>query len=266
VKEEDYQKLFEFGKKYLLDTDGVTKAMLDNHLHPDKLTTIEQVFKQLLDSLKNKGMMNNVIGELDDLENFERVLCGYKPKKVMKKYDDWRELFKRIKAECRPKSKTEKMNITKENSLWVKFCKGIMEAAKLMSRFSNFDEFDKFVWRFYETEFTRPALAMLLEKEIYGFGFALACDWLKECGYTKYAKPDKHLKDIFNGLGICDSEDNYVVYKAIINFANVIGQEPYVVDKVFWLIGSGKFYLDEKTVKTDKQAFIVEAKRLFNVD
>jgi hypothetical protein len=263
VKEEDYQKLFEFGKKYLLDTDGVTKAMLDNHLYPDKLTTIEDVFKGLLDSLKNRSHMPNTIGELDKLKNFDKVTYGYNSKQVMKNYDDWRDLFKQIKAECNPKSE---MNIDKEDSYWVIFCKGTMDAAKFLSHFSDFVEFDKFVWRFYETEFTHPALAWLIGKEVYGLGFALACDFLKECGYTRYAKPDKHLKDIFNGLGICDSKDDYVVYKAIINFANVIGQEPYVVDKVFWLIGSGNFYLDDVKVKTDKWDFIENAKRLFNVD
>jgi len=264
VKEEDYQRLFEFGKEYLLGFEEVTEEILNHHLYIDKLDTIEKVFKRLLQSLKNRGAMNNTIGKLDELENFEQVLCGYKPKKVMKNYDGWRELFKRIKAECKPKGR---MDIDNKQSYWVIFCKGAIDGAKYMSRFQNYGEFAKYVDKFYSNELTREVLPMRIGEEIRGIKFALACDFLKECGYSKYVKPDRHLTYIFNKLGICDSENDHKVYDAIINFANVIGEEPYTVDKLFWLIGSGNFYKDlKKKVKTNKKTFVEEAKRLFNVD
>jgi len=37
VKEKDYQKLFKFGKDYLLNLNGVTEDMLNRYLYPEKL-------------------------------------------------------------------------------------------------------------------------------------------------------------------------------------------------------------------------------------
>ena len=44
----------------------------------------------------------------------------------------------------------------------------------------------------------------------------------------------------------------------IIRFAEKIEELPYRVDKLFWLVGSGRFYLEspEQTIMTDKQDFI----------
>jgi hypothetical protein len=106
---------------------------------------------------------------------------------------------------------------------------------------------------------------MLIGSEIHELGFALACDFLKECGYTKYAKPDRHIKYIFKGLNIVnDKADDYQIFKAVVKFAKVINQEPYVVDKLFWLIGSGKFYLDEIKIKTNRKEFVEKTKLLIS--
>ena len=70
-------------------------------------------------------------------------------------------------------------------------------------------------------------------------GFALACDFLKENGYPEFAKPDVHIKKIFNGLGLSDSNDDYEVFKDVIRVSELVNGLPYRVDKLFWLVGSG---------------------------
>jgi hypothetical protein len=86
---------------------------------------------------------------------------------------------------------------------------------------------------------------MLLDTEIVGFGFPLACDFLKGLGYENFSKPDVHVKEIFEGIGLCPyGSSDYEVFKAVARVARNAGVTPYNVDKLFWLIGSWYFYED----------------------
>jgi len=115
-----------------------------------------------------------------------------------------------------------------------------------MTQFETADDFYKWVDFFDSDSRARAALPMLLDNEIKGLGFALACDFLKELGYINFAKPDVHLRDIFMGLKLCPPKVNdYQVFKAVIRLAKNAGVPPYSADKLFWLVGSGYFYDDE---------------------
>jgi len=103
---------------------------------------------------------------------------------------------------------------------------------------------------------------LLLGEEIKGFGLALACDFLKEIGYRDYPKPDVHLRKIFYNLGLAESEEDYAVYKSIVEMAEIVGKDAYTVDKIFWLISSGNFYLENIKIGGNRDRFIEEAKKL----
>jgi len=256
MKEEHYQKIFEIGKEYLLTF--VDEGLLKKHLtlgEKEKPKSMNDLFRGLLESLSNRRNMPQTIG---DIELLNHVLFDFDPVHVREEYgDDWQRLFRQIKTECNPEGR---MTIEKKGSYWVIFCKGIISGAKFLSRFSSFDEFNEFVNHFYFNEYTRAALPMLIEKEVFGLGFALACDFLKENGYPEFIKPDVHIKAIFMGLGISGSKSNdYEVFKDVVRFSKIIGVTPYVVDKLFWLIGSGYFYLDEIRVQTNREEFIKKA-------
>ncbi len=106
---------------------------------------------------------------------------------------------------------------------------------------------------------------MLLSAEVDGFGFALACDFLKELGYFNFGKPDVQIKDIFKGLGLVDQAANdYQVFKAISRVAKSNSVTAYHVDKLFWLVGSGFLYNDKTIgvggrIGTDRSDFILSA-------
>jgi thermostable 8-oxoguanine DNA glycosylase len=104
------------------------------------------------------------------------------------------------------------------------------------------------------------SLPSMLSKTINGFGFALACAFLKDLGYHKYAKPDTHLKAIFTALGLSRSQDDFEVHDAIVRVADHVGVTPYAVDMLFWLIGSGDFYLDGIKIGRQKEKFIEYAR------
>ena len=97
--------------------------------------------------------------------------------------------------------------------------------------YKNIDEFNRFVEGFYTNEYSRVALPLLLEREIFGFGFALACDFLKDSGYPEFIKPDTHIKDIARGVGITQSSDQYQIFKNVITYCRSINRLPYEVDK-----------------------------------
>ena len=204
-----------------------------------------------MESLKNKQSMPNSIGDINKLKKF---VLNFNPKKVNKIYgNEWKALFKKIKDSYTPPGP---MNIKNERSYWVVYVKGILSSAKFLSNFNSVKEFDKFAKSFFRNEFIIAALPMLLEKEIFGFGFPLACDFLKELGYVQYGKPDVHIKDIFYELGLVNSRDDYEVFKTIVKIGFLANRDPVIVDKVFWLIGSGNFYKSNIKIGRQKSEFI----------
>lgn len=262
---EECQKIYSEARKYLLDFDEINEDILEKHLDNYKIgaaTSIEELLKKILNSVKNKQAMPNTIGDIDKLGPY---LCDFNPKQIITVFENnWEKVFYKIKNEYKPKGK---FDINKPQSYWVIFCKSVISAANFVNKFSNIEEFNIFVEKFYLNEYTRVALPLLLQREIKGFGFALACDFLKENGYEKFVKPDVHIKYIFNGIGLSDSDDDYEIFKDVIRFAESINEVPYCVDKLFWLIGSGNFYLREpplnkKRIRTDSDQFI---KRIKNV-
>jgi hypothetical protein len=214
----------------------------------------------MLNSVQNKRGMWRTIGKL---ENLCPYLENYDPGKITKKYGDdwskdWEGLFMTIKNSYTPPGK---MTIEKARNPWVIFCKSAISASSFLSKFSDINDFDRFVSQFYLNEYTRVSLPLLLDREIFGLGFALACDFLKENGYPKFVKPDVHIKAIFNGLEISLSDDDFQIFKDVIRFSESISEVPYVVDKLFWLVGSGNFYIDGVRIKTDRDKFINVVKK-----
>ena len=105
-------------------------------------------------------------------------------------------------------------------------------------------------------------MPLILEAEIYGIAFPLACDFLKELGYVEFRKPDVHIIEQFEALDLVEKKSSkYQVLKAITRIAEHVGVSAYNVDRVFWLIGSGYFY-DHKHIGNNgrvpsmKKAFI----------
>lgn len=210
-----------------------------NYYHTYKPASLNNIFWKMISSLKNKQGYTNFIADIDEMHE---ILSEFNPKIVNDFYNDkWEALFNDFKQKFRH---TYKMDIENPRNAWVMYSKGVLSCAKFLSNFKSLIDFENFVDTFSYNEFTTAALPMLLEKEIFGYGFALSCDFLKEIGYVQYGKPDVHLKDIFVGVGISKTSDDYEVFKAIVKMGSVVGKEPVIIDKIFWLIGSGKFDIE----------------------
>lgn len=228
---------------------------LEKYFHAEKkFKSKDEILFQLLGSLQNRGMATNVIGfwKEDKKPKFREILLDYDSDAILSKYAEDVDLLFKCFDEHFPVN-----NANSKGNLWKIYAKAVISACKFLSKFKDATDFDDFVMRFSYNEFSSAALPMLLEKEIYGLGFALACDFLKELGYTEYPKPDVHIKDIFAKFDLCEHND-YSAYKAVIEMARVVKETPYKVDKIFWLIGSGKFYHHNITIGSSKDRFIEE--------
>jgi len=248
-----------------LSKKGIPTTILKDHLDiKGSNKNLNDVFFRLLSSGANRAMAWNVItSPLGGLKNLAPILFDFDPYKTVQQYEmGTSELLKAIVDKFN-------LNINKADSgLWPQYCNTILSGARFLSKFSDFKDFENFVEFFHNDERARNALPLLLKEEIDGFGLALSCDFLKESGYTMFGKPDVHLKAIFSELGISSTEKDYDVLNAIVRVARNNNVSPYAVDKLFWLIGSGKFYLnkDPKTGKSlmtgrNRKKFIAYAKR-----
>lgn len=237
---------YTLAREYLLSLNPVTEEMLRRHVvfsdNPKGITSIAGVYRQLVQSAQNANMKAGVVGgAIGGIEKLGRVLCRFDPARVKAKYGtDSEQLLNDIVAKLKPRGRVRRG----PRSIWPRFCRSALSAATFISRFGSVDDFVAWVGFFDKDDRARPALPILLASEIYGIGFPLACDFLKELGYQDFCKPDVHLKKILGTLHLTESENDYAVFKAIVRIARSNDATPYAVDKMFWLIGSGNFYND----------------------
>ena len=193
-------------------------------------------------------MLPNVINYIWRRKEINEILFWLNYKRVLETYDVdglfdiFQEKFKFIVKD------------QKRNS-WLKRSKSIISSAKFLSQFTSIEDFRQFIERFSYNEVTRVALPMLISQEILWYGFALACDFIKELWYTDYCKPDIHLIDVFYGLWLCERND-YSTFKCIVKTAKEWEITPYKLDKTIWLICSGNFYFNNIKIWSHKREFI----------
>jgi hypothetical protein len=230
--------------------------ILREHMIPEGSETLKSttdIFHRLLDSLSNRQGMPNSIG---DVRRLNPIYFGFDAKKTINSYNNsWQALYENIEKNASELNISSRMDKSNSHNYWVIFCKGSLSAANYIDGFETAEEFYKYVNDFDSNVNTRPALPFLMGHEIFGYGFALACDFLKEIGFTNYSKPDVHLTDIFSGLKLCD-ESPLNVFRTISLMASEVNETPYAVDKAFWLIGSGSLYRNNLKIRTDKHEFV----------
>ncbi|MCX5882712.1 MAG: hypothetical protein NTU74_13200 [Deltaproteobacteria bacterium] len=243
---------------YLLSFDEVTEPMIERHLSEwkeRKPTSLIGLFRAFIMHAQNRQGMPNAIGDIDNLSD---ILFDFRASEILSKYASWGDLFDAIQSSgYTPPGRMQKNN---NKSYWVIYCKAIISIAQFLSSYKALQEFDDFVSGFLTNEYSRLALPLLLEKEIFGFGFALACDCLKENGYPQFIKPDTHLNDISRGLGITGANSDYQVFKDVEAYCRRNSTLPYEVDKLFWLVGSGRFYLFGVKINSSKWDFLKRVK------
>ena len=260
------KELYIDAKKFLLANIPAPngKEILDCYLKlPDSSAEpvdLPVLFERLLSSAQNANMKAGVIGNaIGGVHNLGKVLFRFNHLRTLKVYAGKPDkLLEYIEIKLKPKGKIRKG----PQSIWPRYCNTILSVASFLSQFDSGDDFYEWANVLYGNKKTMPALPMLIAAEVDGVGYPLACDFLKELGFVEFGKPDVHVKDIFIAIGLCGTKPtDYQVQKIIARIAEAAKVSPYNVDKLFWLIGSGKFYKHENLGKNGrigrlKQAYI----------
>ena len=235
-------------------------VILDKYYQPSRAEymSLNDVFVQFIHSAQNYQRMPKVIAFEKRKDDVRDILKGFDIDVVS--VMDCDELYKQFRALFNISSKDSK------NNSWYKWSRSIVDSAKFLKEFRDVDDFRTFVNRFDYNVHTSMALPLLISEKISGIGFALACDLLKELGFTRYPKPDVHMKEVFHELELCE-DDPLACFEAIVRMADFCkevddGITPYKVDKIIWLICSGNYYLEEPKIKVSshKKEFIDIAK------
>lgn len=235
-----------FAKKFLVEQLSCANAgeIVESYLiSPDRSqqpVSISELYRRLLQSGQNANMKATVIGgSLDGFNNLGKALFNFDPVAVDHQFESNPEgLLPHIVKTLNPRGKIR----NEPRSIWPKYCRTILSAAKFLLQFEKAENFYDWANHLYCDSRSMAALPMILAAEIEGIGYPLACDFLKDLGFLNYGKPDVHMMDIFIGIGLCDSDASaYQMQKIITQIAEAAEVSAYNVDKLFWLIGSGKF-------------------------
>ena len=254
MSKEQNRKIFKTAFDYLQEIKP-PEVDLDRYFLGDScdFKTLTDVYIRFIQSAQNYQAMPNIINFSERQEEISSILQGFDYQKIAEMSEE--KLYKTFRNKFHVTTTDQKKNS------WYKWSCSVIDSAKFICGFTDTTDFDKFIKLFDYNPISRMALPLLIQKKIRGIGFALACDLLKELGYTSYPKPDVHLITVFKEAGICKG-DPISVYEAIVQMASDCNETPYKVDKVFWLICSGNYYHDKIKEESHKEELIVLLKQV----
>lgn len=255
------ERVYTLARTFLLGQEGMSERLLDQHVQPSadaqKAATLAVIYECLLRSAQSAQSMPNVIGgSIGGIERLGTVLSGFDPSAVAKRYrrdeEGCKRLFEDIREQLAPRGK---LNYN-PRSLWRRFCGTITSGAAFLAQFPDAQAFYEWVEPFDLDENGRIEIASRIATQIDGIGFALACDFLREIGFTNFSKPDVHIKEIFSQLRLSQAKDDVEVFKAVGRVARSVGVTPHEVDQLFWLVGSGDLSFAGRRIANSRAEFI----------
>ena len=266
-----YQKTYE----YLLEKaslHNVTETdLVEKYFKPfpaeclqyAKPNTLDGVFYRMAFHLQNATMKKNVVDFKNNYKLLYEPLLNFDFRDVLNTYQDEKELYKSLSK------KINKIKYVEENfekTVGYKYAKSLYASALFLSKFNSYEDLINCFLNLGDM------LPLFLHYEIYGFGIALACDFVKELdSRLDFAKPDIHIKEIILALGLIDdssskSRENYQIMVTAKTIASEISlatnQEisTYMLDKIWWLISTETFYHhdDMKNTSNSKRKAYLE--------
>jgi hypothetical protein len=243
---------YDEGVNFLLQFPGMTQEILESFFIPDSqpnALSLNEIYERMLLSATNVGHNINTVRKHIGHIWFDQdataqvgwnlmreTLFHFDAKRISQTFGENTEQWAAVWGAIKPDGEQPPRTIER-------FCKTIISAASFINQFNSADDFYEWVNFFDRDSRARAALPMLIESEVYGYGFALACDFIKGLGYPNFPKPDLHLMDICRGLGLCSEKaTSFEVYKTTIRAAQNAGVTPYAYDRVFYIIGSENFF------------------------
>lgn len=270
-------------RHFLSDLVQGSDVCIDHYFVPKtsiKDLTLQKIFLQLISSAGNANMLKNVIdfsaqrSESRKDEILEAIV-GVKnlsseafPDKVYRLY---LEQILAVNLEEALQRLESKSGLIKGDGrcLWKRWLNSVQDSASYVLQFNSGNDFcEQFSNIDSRFLFAGP---ISIKRKITGIGFALACEALKELGFTQYVKPDTHINDVFIKLDLAKESHSSLdtqlnVFDAAIELVQAYNSKQgksglitaYELDKLIWLCCSGYFYKENirindgvRALKTD---------------
>ena len=260
----------EFAEEVAKECD-LNPKVIDEYLSPRnsyKKLTLQTIFIRLITSAANSTMVSNVIqftGSRKD-KILQGILGIEGLESIPLKDKDFRPYLEQFSAINIDKTFTrlDTKGILDGNGekLRKRWLHSVQDSGSFLLNFKSGTDFsERFASLPSDYLFAGP---ILIKRKITGIGFALACDALKELGFTQYVKPDTHINTVFIQLGLArdvssklDTQLN--VFDAAIRLVNTYNKSnskpitAYELDKLIWLSCSGHFYLHKTRIGKGKK-------------
>lgn len=234
-------------REVMLRDNGFDPALLDKYLLPDALPgalSLAQLYERVLLHAQNTsiggGDMQHVFGNAyskneDKVQRWAKLrelLAGFEPRHTAAAYQTVGQLIADVEKVF-PDTPLKVFSL--------RFCLTIFDAARFLAPFHSGSDFYAWVGKTYESDIR--VVPQQLEAAITGMGYALSRDFLKDLGYVRYVKPDVHVLDICEWLGVIQARDVARTADVMLRIAEAGGLTPLALDRMFYLIGSGDFYV-----------------------
>ena len=119
------------------------------------------------------------------------------------------------------------------------FCDSALWGAALLSNIGSARTFHAFVEKFLNSQMSFAVLPLLLQEEVKGLTFPMACEFLSDSGYPDYVEPNPKIKQLLFDIGAIYDRDNYEVLKFMKEVADCNNTSPWTVNQIFLLISAG---------------------------
>lgn len=229
---------------------------------PEGACSNESIVERLCSSLQNSGQMRNSImfneKNKENRDKIKEAVCDYDSAIFFKRYANWESLYDSfIKNGLKDNGKNRQVKKEYSNNIpltnWEKYAKGLFEGINFLANNNGFEivkgliDLTSTINKITDIEINK---IKTISNHIPGFGLALTCDWLKECGCTWLVKPDIHIIEVYKHL-INSGNDKIKNEELIIDmfdYSILIQHEvdksmtAYKLDKMIWLICTGDFY------------------------
>ncbi len=223
-----------------------------------------QVFAQMAFHAQNATMISNIVRFERNIEFLSRALCSFNPESFLKTYEcDDRNTSVDIIVEalrCGLKWDSSKSREKNKDSIANRYANTLLDCANFVNEFSDKEAFLNNLISHYQNNDYIRLIKYFRSKVTHGFSVALTCDFLKEFDlvFNDLPKPDVHIKDTLCTL--LGHEDRYYErekkeYECIADMRRITSDinkalpqnkqiTVYKLDRMIWLICSGKFFLD----------------------
>lgn len=222
--------IFNEAKQYLEQNANPLKYK--HYFEEPQMHSLEEAFEVAVSSVRDITVTGGVIHYDDNYNIIKNCLFNYDYKQVLKQYGNgkderYKKLFNCFIEKIQPEG----------TSSWEKFSKNICGVAEYLAQFDSIESMLSSFNQLKNADDRINLIKDIVSRNITLWKFKMVCNWLKDIGANGFAKPDSVLTSIFSELKLADDNDESV-FKAVNLMAQDNNASVFLVDRVFWLIGT----------------------------